>query len=91
MALVKIIKIYEAGARSVGTVVVTGDLTFGVGSQVILSNSNIWGLAGQYVLFTYTGACTTFSNLTVTTTVTSRSVSSLQHDTANKRIIVTLV
>ena len=73
-----------------GTVEVQGDLAFNVPIPITLSNASIYASAGYYVLFTYTGTLTGFSNLSVTTTVAGRSVASVTSCPSNKNIIVKL-
>jgi hypothetical protein len=73
-----------------GTVEVEGDLAFDVPTTITLSNASIYNQAGYYVLFTYTGTLTGFSNLSVTTTVAGRSVVSVTDCSSNKNIVVRL-
>ena len=73
-----------------GTVEVQGDLAFNVSTIITLSDASIYTQAGYYVLFTYTGTLTGFSNLSVATTIAGRSVVSVTDCSSNKNIIVRL-
>jgi fibronectin-binding autotransporter adhesin len=73
-----------------GTVEVAGDLVFNSATTIQLINATTYNAAGTYLLFRYTGTCTNYTNLSVSTSVAGRSVLYTRHDAGSKCIYVTL-
>jgi autotransporter-associated beta strand protein len=66
------------------------NLSFATVTNIVLSNSAIYNGPGEYILYKYTGTCTGFENLNITTNIAGRLVSHMRHDPTYKRIYVTL-